>query len=139
MTGALIILAVTLLTGLILYLSRDKSNPVHAGNDPDAQSESTTHTREDDEPEEVCCGRHVVCEKGLLKPEELYYDDEELDRFSGREPGAYTSEEIEEFREVLYSLTPEEVYPWGMALTRRNVPLPEALRDEWIMLCDQSA
>ena len=80
-----------------------------------------------------------MCEKGLLKPEELYYDDEELDRFSGREPGAYTPEEIEEFREILYSLAPGEVYSWGVALTQRNVPLPEPLRDEWIMLCDQPA
>lgn len=124
MTGALIILGVTLLTGLILYLSRGKE-----------EATATQDGKADTQEPEVCCGRHAVCEKGLLKPEELYYNDEELDRYTGREPESYTDEEIEEFREVLYTLKPEEVYQWGMALTQRNIPLPAALRDEWIMLC----
>lgn len=135
MTGALIILAVTILTGLILYLTRVKS----PATTPDSTPADIATSDTGEEEEEVCCGRHAVCEKGLLKPEELYYDDEELDRFSGREPGAYTPDEIEEFREILYSLAPGEVYSWGVALTQRNVPLPEPLRDEWIMLCDQPA
>lgn len=138
MTGALIILAVTLLTGLILYLTRGKSPVATADSTPDMPDGTATPDKKEEE-EEVCCGRHAVCEKGLLKPEELYYDDEELDRFSGREPGDYTPEEIDEFRDILYSLRPDEVYPWGVALTQRNVPLPEPLRDEWIMLCDQPA
>lgn len=127
MTGALIILGVTILTGLVLYFTRGK------------EEEKTTPATHDEEAAtqepEVCCGRHAVCEKGLLKPEELYYNDEELDRYIGREPEDYTPEEIEEFREVLYTLKPEEVYQWGMALTQRDIPLPVALRDEWIMLC----
>ncbi len=31
-----------------------------------------------------------------------YYDDEDLDRFAGREADAYTDEEVEEFSEVLH-------------------------------------
>ena len=127
MIGALIILGVTILTGLVLYFTRGK------------EEEKTTPAQQDGKADtqetEVCCGRHAVCEKGLLKPEELYYNDEELDRYTGREPEDYTPEEIEEFREVLYTLKPEEVYQWGMALTQRNIPLPLPLRDEWVMLC----
>lgn len=123
MTGALIILAVTVIAGLILYLTRDRSEagiPVET-------------SREDDGVEE-CCGRHVVCEKGMLPDEELYYNDEELDRFTGRDPDRYDDNEIEEFREVLYTLRPGEVYSWGRALTRRDIALPTSLRDEWLLL-----
>ncbi len=124
MTGAFIILGITFLTGVILYITRDRS----------ASVADSTAPQEEIEEEEVCCGRHAVCEKGLLTSEELYYNDEELDRYKGREPGSYTPEEIEEFREVLYTLRPEEVYQWGVALTQRDIPLPDALRDEWLML-----
>lgn len=130
MTGALIILAVTILTGAILYLTRDKGG---AAAQPQATQDASNQT---EESSEVCCGRHAVCEKSLPAIEELYYDDEELDRYAGREPEAYTTEEIEDFREVLYTLRPDDVYRWGISLTQRNVPLPIQLRDEWIMLCE---
>lgn len=128
MTGALVILAITVAVGLILYLTRSKDNA------PGTENQDTPQPEE--EPE-VCCGRHAVCEKGLLTAEELYYNDEELDRYIGREPESYTDEEVEEFREVLYTLRPDEVYDWGMALTQRNIPLPLPLRDEWIMICEK--
>lgn len=129
MTGALIILAVTMVTGLILWLT-------HKPGEDSASSLSPTSAESDSQEDgEDCCGLHAVCEKkitGLSEP--LYFDDEELDRFSGREPQSYSDEEIEEFREVLYTLLPEDVYPWGASLTLRNVSLPEQLRDEWVML-----
>lgn len=133
MTGALIILAVTVVTGVVLYITRDKS--AAATGQPDEIP--ATPAAQDSEPDgEVCCGRHAVCEKGLLTREELYFNDEELDRYAGREPGSYTESEIEEFREVLYTLAPAEVYPWGVALTQRDIPLPLPLRDEWIMMTE---
>ena len=132
MTGAFIILGITVLVGLILYLTRGKADTSADGStDPQASQP------QDEESPEVCCGRHAVCEKGLLTAEELYYNDEELDRYTGREPESYTEDEIEEVREVLYTLRPDEVYAWGMALTQRNIPLPLPLRDEWIMICEK--
>lgn len=131
MTGALIILSVTVVTGLLLYLTRG-----HGGEEASpAQAEYATTPADKPEDPEVCCGRHAVCEKGLLRPDELYYDDEELDRFAGRESDSYTPDEINEFREVLYTLHDNEVYAWGTALTQRDVALPLDLRDEWVMLC----
>lgn len=126
MTGALIILAVTVVTGLILYLTHrpDKNGEVAA---------------EPPVSEEECCGLHAVCEKGLSadgKP--VYYDDEELDRFAGRQPDGYSEDEEEEFREVLYTLLPDDIYPWGVSLTQRNVALPTSLRDEWLMMVDDA-
>ena len=130
MTVALIILSVTVITGLILYLTRGRGESVV----PVADDTVITDDGKDEEGE-MCCGRHAVCEKGLLRPDELYYDDEELDRFAGREPDSYTADEINEFREVLYTLGNDEVYAWGTALTQRDVALPVDLRDEWVMLC----
>ena len=54
-----------------------------------------------------CCGQHEVCEKDSLlaavSKKIEYYDDEELDQFMGREGNAYTEEETELFRDVLYT------------------------------------
>lgn len=127
MTGALIILAVTVLTGLILYLThRPDGDGGASPAPPDPSGEADG---------EVCCGQHVVCEKGLSPAAgPVYFDDEELDRFAGRLPDSYTEEEIEAFREVLYTLLPSDIYPWGVALTGRDIALPSSLRDEWLML-----
>lgn len=127
MTGAFVILAVTLLVGVVLYLTRDR-NP-----GPQAEPELP-----ETEAEEECCGRHLVCDKREPLSEPLYFDDEELDRFSGREPSDYSPEEVEEFRQVLYTLLPADVYPWGASLTVRDIALPAELRDEWIMLCNDT-
>lgn len=128
MTGALIILGFTVLTGLILFLTHKPDSGAGEQDSPSLSGKS--------EDAEVCCGLHAVCEKDLSPADigPLYFDDEELDRFSGRQPDSYTEAETEEFREVLYTLLPADIYPWGVALTRRGVALPSSLRDEWLML-----
>ena len=44
---------------------------------------------------------HITCEKDSLlasvSPEIVYYDDEELDRFTGRSPEDFSDQEIGEF------------------------------------------
>ena len=135
MTGALVILAAVILVGLILKLTHR----------PDPQSEDTLNS---DKPlssqpsalssEEECCGLHAVCEKkAAAVAGHDYYDDEELDRYAGRDPESFSDDEVEEFRQVLYTLIPADVFPWGASLTRRGIQLPTALRDEWIMLCEE--
>ena len=61
-----------------------------------------------------------------------YYDDEDLDRFAGREADDYTDEEVEEFSEVLYTMQPEEVAGWNRSLILRGINLPNQLKDEVI-------
>lgn len=79
----------------------------------------------------ICCGLHEVCEKGLPKrTENLYFDDEELDRFTGRKADSYTEAEIEEFRQVMHTTLPHELTEWARCLGRRGVTLPTALRSE---------
>lgn len=85
-----------------------------------------------------CCGQHETCEKDSLlaavSKQIEYYDDEELDRFRGRESGAYLPDEIEEFREVLYTMKEDEVAGWVRSLQLRSVPLPDELKDEVFMI-----
>lgn len=66
-----------------------------------------------------------------------YYDDEELDRFKGRDSDAYTDEEIEQFSEVLYTMRPEEVKGWTRSLTLRGISVPNPLKDEVFALSDR--
>lgn len=81
---------------------------------------------------------HMTCEKDSLlaavseKPE--YYDDEELDRFTGKAADAYAPEEIEEFRDVLLTLRPDEIAPWARSLQLRGITLPAEVREELLMI-----
>ena len=92
--------------------------------------------------EEECCGEHEVCEKGKIKralrTDIEYFDDEELDRFRGTAPDEYDDDDVEEFREVLYTMDPREVDDWLKSLELREVALPDALKDEVFMLLDRS-
>ncbi len=149
MEGALIILAATVAVGFILWLL-DKRHPHQ---EPTTEPEKT-ETSEDtvaeaaasesaaQEPHgEVCCGQHLVCEKDSLSPTTSrieYYDDEELDRFIGRDGTDYTSEETEEFQEVLLTLRPEDVTGWARSITQRHLELPPMVRDELLMLVNEA-
>lgn len=82
-----------------------------------------------------CCGLHEVCEKDSLRAirEDIeYYEDEELDRFRGRT--TYSEEEVEEFREVLYTMRTDEVSGWLHSLELRQVNLPDELKDEVLLI-----
>ena len=93
------------------------------------------------EPQELtdeCCGQHETCEKDSLLAAVSkgieYYNDEELDRFKGLEGDAYSEDDVEEFREVLYTLQETEVAGWIRSLQLRNVNLPDALKDEAFLI-----
>ena len=85
-----------------------------------------------------CCGRHEVCEKDSLlaavSKKIEYYDDEELDQFMGREGNAYTEEETELFRDVLYTTRDDEVAGWVRSLQLRGIELPDELKDEVFLI-----
>ena len=85
-----------------------------------------------------CCGQHETCEKESLlaavSKQIEYYNDEELDRFRGRESDVYSSDEIEEFREVLYTMREDEVAGWVRSLQLRAIALPDELKDEVFMI-----
>lgn len=63
----------------------------------------------------------------------VYFDDEELDRFIGRKADEYTPEEIEEFRDVLLTLLPEDVAGWSRSIQVRH-HAPSEIREELLMI-----
>ena len=65
-----------------------------------------------------------------------YFDDEELDKFAGRQSDSYDQEEVEQFCEVLHTMRQDEVQAWCRSLTLRGISLPDELKDEVIMLID---
>lgn len=88
--------------------------------------------------DEECCGQHEVCEKDSLlaaisKGIE-YYDDEELDKFIGTPPEAYSSTDEEEFRDILYTMKSEEVAGWVRSLQLRGIALPNNIKDEVFLI-----
>lgn len=88
-----------------------------------------TTSEEHHDVEGGCCGKHAVCEKSYDK-EALYFDDEELDVYIGREPEEYTESEIEEFRNILYTMRSNEINLWVQCLQQRNVKLPKEIKEE---------
>ena len=63
-----------------------------------------------------------------------YYDDEELDRFIGRAPEAYTGDEIEMFRDVFYTMQETDVAGWVRSLQLRGINLPDDIKDEVFLI-----
>ncbi len=85
-----------------------------------------------------CCGQHEVCERDSLlaavSKEIEYFDDEELDRFRGTPADAYTEEQADEFRNILYTMREVEVAAWVRSLQLRAVELPDQLKPEVFLI-----
>ena len=134
MTGALIILLVTVCVGIVLYVYDLKYKKTHSDKGGGAEKESVV---DDDAHGEICCGRHLVCEKSLspkIGEEIVYYDDEELDKYAGKKSDEYTEGEIDEVREVMVTLLPEDVAGWVRSIQLRGINLPDELKDELFIL-----
>lgn len=148
MRGAIVILVAMVIIGIILYaidvVYYRKRQPEKRP--PADESDSAENSGSRDVPAEIseaaadggiCCGMHTVCEKTNLSPltgEIVYYDDEELDRYRGREADSYTPDEVEEFRDVLMTLLPEDVAGWSRSIQVREITLPTEIRDELLLI-----
>lgn len=90
------------------------------------------------EVDSECCGQHETCEKDSLlaavSKQIEYYDDEELDRFRGCPSDGYTEEEIEEFRNVMFTMQEVEVAGWCRSLQLRGIEFPDELKDELFLI-----
>ncbi len=144
MVGALIILGVLVIVGVILYIGEIRHRRKAAATAGAAGAIEPTGaagaTGTADKGEGECCGLHLVCEKNSLSPmsaEIEYYDDEELDRFIGRDGSDYSPEEEEEFRDVLMTLRPQDISGWARSITARRLILPPDIRDELLLLVNE--
>ena len=59
-----------------------------------------------------------------------YYDDEDLDQYSGRAADSYNDDEEEDFRDVLYTMNQRDVAGWVRSLQLRGIELPPDVREE---------
>lgn len=119
--------------GWLLYLT-DRKKPADAEESASHPSSTQSAT--------VCCGLHIACEKDLPRKgttdEIEYYDDEELDAFKGRSADGYSDEEIEQFRDVVLTMLPSDMAGWAHSMEMRGIELPEAIRDEMLMIVEEA-
>ena len=85
------------------------------------------------------CGLRSICPSeqilaGECTQQVIYYEDEELDAFAGRQEGDYTPEEEEQWRDILYTLQPADLLPWGQSIKHRGLVMPAAVREEFMHL-----
>lgn len=134
MEPALILLGVLVVVGAVLYIhDRLTRKP---GDDPsprDEQPQGCTDTS--CVLREACPSEQLLANACGEKP--VYYDDEELDQFNGRQAQDYSPEEVDQFREVLYTLKHNEILAWHHSLGKRGIVLPDTLRDELLMLASE--
>lgn len=137
MHPSLILIAALVAVGTVLYVHhrfvgrKSQSDP--------AEEEVEQKVPEEDSQE--CCGLHLTCEKSSLSPtfaEKVeYFDDEELDVYADTAAAEYSESDIERFREVLYTLRPEEIAPWARSVQMRRIELPEVVRDELFIIVEE--
>lgn len=138
MIVSLIILSALVLVGAILYLDEKRRRAGDASVDTEAHTSKAGDTSVGTEartPNEVCCGLHQVCEKSLDTI--VYYDDEELDCYAGREDRNYSSSEADEFRDVMLSMKPADIPGWARSLQMRHIAMPADVRDEMLLLLSE--
>jgi hypothetical protein len=80
-----------------------------------------------------CCGAHEISEfeESVFNEEEIiYFDDEELDTLRNVREIDLSPKQIDELREVLYTLRKEEISKWLISIGRRHIHLPAILQQE---------
>lgn len=132
MTAALIIALSIVTVGAVLYIHHRLTGGDRAAEpavEPAGQAEK-------------CCGQHAVCERDSLLAavsyKVVYYDDEELDTYAGREAENYTPAETEQFRDILLTLMPDDIAGWARSIQLRGIALPVDVRDELIMMISEA-
>lgn len=136
MIPALILLCALVVVGIVCYLLEVRYRRIvkDSGGQDGAPAEAVS----DEDAGEQCCGMHITCEKDSLltavNPVIEYYDDEELDAYRGTAPDEYSDEAVEEFRNVLLTLRPEEIAGWARSIQLRGISLPSAVREELLMI-----
>ena len=120
-TIILAIIAVIIICAFLFLRRFRNSNPVE------------DHHHEHDTANGVCCGKHTNCAKGYDNSD-LYFDDEELELFKSFKQEYYTENDIEEFRQVLYTMQQQEVDNWVHCMQTRGIELPAEIKEEVLLM-----
>ena len=130
--ASLILIAATLLLGIVLYIGhRREKIKIRNG-------ETKADAPEQPEIPAECCGAHEICERDSLlaavSKKIEYYDGEELDEWKGTPADRYDDRQTETFREILYSMRSDEVAGWVRSLQLRGIELPDGIKDEVLLI-----
>lgn len=123
--GALIVLA--LFAAITTLLTKKKEG------EPDVVMPTSGDCSSCDGTDDKC---EQVCMMEAATREIEYYDDEELDRFRGRQSNQYTDDEAEEFANILYTMQPQEAKGWNRSLILREINVPNQIKDELITMIE---
>ncbi len=136
MKPAIILLAILVVGGAIVWLIDrlfyHRDEPEKADDPVDSPA-----------PQQGCadesCGIRSICPSeqllaGECRQQVTYYDDEELDTFAGRDENSYSDQELEQWRDVLYTLQPSDLLGWGQSIKHRGLVMPAPIRDEFLQL-----
>lgn len=104
---------------------------------PTLDSEAANSRETASDPDDGCCGEHLVCERETLLQTNaviIYYDDEELDSLAGIPAEEYTQEQYQIIREVFDTLQAKDVPGWVRSIQLRNIQLPLDIREEALLI-----
>lgn len=142
MRPIIILLTVLVVGGAIVWLI-DKLFYRKAAENADETEENDAATAPQGCADEACGIRPICPSEQLLQGEcrqgekAVYYDDEELDAFAGRQRDEYTPDEVEQWRDVLYTLQPADLLGWGQSIKHRGLVMPEAIHEEFLQLAGE--
>ena len=121
---------------LIIFEVRARKAAKDAENEPTTTNEAVD-TPQATEPDDGCCGEHLVCERETLLQTNAkieYYDDEELDQLIGIAAEDYSDEQYQMIREVFNTLQAKDVPGWVRSIQLRNIQLPLDIREEALLI-----
>lgn len=144
MKPAIVLLTILVVGGAIVWLidrlfyHTDKAENLDEIEENDASDATPAQGCADE-----ACGIRSICPSEQIlvsqcKREVIYYDDEELDGFAGREADGYTAEEEEQWRDVLYTLQPGDLLGWGQSIKHRGLVMPASIQAEFLQLAAEN-
>ena len=144
MKPAIVLLTILVVGGAIVWLidrlfyHTDKAENLDETEENDASDATPAQGCADE-----ACGIRSICPSEQIlvsqcKREVIYYDDEELDAFAGRDADGYTAEEEEQWRDVLYTLQPGDLLGWGQSIKHRGLVMPASIQAEFLQLAAEN-
>jgi hypothetical protein len=144
MKPAIVLLTILVVGGAIVWLidrlfyHTDKAENLDETEENDASDATPAQGCADE-----ACGIRSICPSEQIlvsqcKREVIYYDDEELDSFAGRDADGYTAEEEEQWRDVLYTLQPSDLLGWGQSIKHRGLVMPASIQAEFLQLAAEN-
>lgn len=138
MIPALYIFIAMVVIGVILYVHDRMTSRSVKSEEERVERGEECNSPKSQECDDECCGAHEVCPSEMMlkhmNDPVVYYEDEELDAFKGRAANEYTPDEVELWRDVLYTLQHDDLMGWERSVKKRGIVMPEVIKEELISL-----